>query len=91
MVNTDIEALTRRIEALEAHVGKHSGEPLVGNLVEYSNDLGNSLAGNDRILPLMKRLEELETFLDPLFGEREVCSLGVKMSLGKNISIDFKF
>ena len=89
MVNTDIEALTQRIEALEAHVGKHSSEPLVGNLVEYSNDLGNSLAGNDRILPLMKRLEELETFLDPLFGEREVCSLGVKMSLGKNISIDF--
>ena len=89
MVNTDVEALTRRIEALEAHVGKHSGEPLVGNLVEYSNDLGNSLAGNDRILPLMKRLEELETFLDPLFGEREVCSLGVKMSLGKKKKIKF--
>ena len=86
MINTDIEALTRRIETLEAHVGRHAGEPLVGQLVEYSNDLGNSLAGNDRILPLMKRLEELETFLDPLFGEREVCSLGVKMSLGINIS-----
>ena len=70
-------------------MGKHSGEPLVNHLVEFSNDLGNSLAGNERILPLMKRLEELETFLDPLFGEREVCSLGVKMSLGKNISIDF--
>ena len=82
MVKTDIEALTKRIEKLEAQVGKQTGDPLVGQLVEYSNDLGNSLAGNDRILPLMKRLEELETYLDPLFGEKESCSLGVKMSLG---------
>merc|ERR1712218_54876 len=84
MVKTDIEALTKRIEKLEAQVGKQTGDPLVGHLVEYSNDLGNSLAGNDRILPLMKRLEELETYLDPLFGEKEACSLGVKMSLVEN-------
>ena len=82
MVKTDIEALTKRIEMLEAQIGKHSGEPLVNHMVEFSNDLGNSLAGNERILPLMKRLEELETYLDPPFGEKEVCSLGVKMSLG---------
>ena len=86
MVKTDIEALTKRIEKLEAQVGKNTGDPLVGHLVEYSNDLGNSLAGNDRILPLMKRLDELETYLDPLFGEKEACSLGVKMSLGKNFT-----
>merc|ERR1711988_130367 len=84
MVKTDIEALNKRIEMLEAQIGKHSGEPLVNHLVEFSNDLGNSLAGNERILPLMKRLEELETYLDPLFGEKEVCSLGVKMSLVEN-------
>merc|ERR1711874_108438 len=60
------------------------GDPLVGHLVEYSNDLGNSLAGNERILPLMKRLDELETYLDPLFGEKEAYSLGVKMSLVEN-------
>jgi len=84
MVKTDIDALTRRIEKLEAQVGKQTGDPLVGHLVEYSNDLGNSLAGNDRILPLMKRLDELETYLDPLFGEKEACSLGVKMSLVEN-------
>merc|ERR1712141_71676 len=85
MVKTDIEALTNRIEKLEAQVGKHGGgDPLVGHLVEYSNDLGNSLAGNERILPLMKRLDELETYLDPLFGEKEACSLGVKMSLVEN-------
>merc|ERR1712223_425013 len=84
MVKTDIEALTKRIEMLEAQIGKHSGEPLVNHMVEFSNDLGNSLAGNERILPLMKRLEELETYLDPLFGEKEVCSLGVKMSLVEN-------
>ena len=89
-MKTDIEALTKRIEKLEAQVGKQTGDPLVGQLVEYSNDLGNSLAGNDRILPLMKRLEELETYLDPLFGEKESCSLGVKMSLGIFIYLIFE-
>ena len=49
-----------------------------------SNDLGNSLAGNDRIGPLLKRLDELETYLDPLFAEKEACSLGVKLSLAES-------
>ena len=84
MVRPDIQALSERIEKIEAQVGKNSGEPLVSHLLEFSNDLGNCLAGNDRILPLMKRLEELETYLDPLFGEKEACSLGVKMSLVEN-------
>lgn len=44
-------------------------------------DVGNSVAGNDRIVPLLKRLEELETFLDPLYAEKEASSVGVKMSL----------
>ena len=56
-------------------------QPILPFLVDYSSDLGNSLAGNDRIGPLLKRLDELETFLDPLFGEREAVSQGVKMSM----------
>jgi len=78
---SEIEALTRRIEALEAKLGSAKGQPVLPYLVDYSNDLGNSVAGNDRIVPLLKRLEELETFLDPLYGEKEASSLGVKMSL----------
>ena len=78
---SDFEALSRRIEALEAKVGGARGQTVLPYLVDYSNDLGNSVAGNDRIVPLLKRLEELETFLDPLYAEKEASSLGVKMSL----------
>merc|ERR1712243_419301 len=79
--NTDQIALSKRAEALEAKVGDRASQPVLPYLVDYSNDLGNSLAGNDRIGPLLKRLDELETYLDPLYGEKEACSLGVKMSL----------
>merc|ERR1712002_350922 len=79
--NTDLIALSKRVEALEAKVGDRVSQPILPFLVDYSNDLGNSLAGNDRIWPLLKRLDELETFLDPLFGEREAVSQGVKMSM----------
>ena len=81
---SDFEALSRRIEALEAKLGGSRGGqtvPVLPYLVDYSNDLGNSVAGNDRIVPLLKRLEELETFLDPLYAEKEASSVGVKMSL----------
>ena len=84
MGSTEVEALTKRVEALEAKIGRPQSqqqEPVLSYLVDYSNDLGNSLAGNDRIGPLLKRLDELETYLDPLYGEKEACSLGVKMSL----------
>merc|ERR1711862_995640 len=81
MGKAEIEALAKRIESLEAKVGKNHSSPVLPYLVDYSNDLGNSLAGNDRIGPLLKRLDELETYLDPLYGEKEACSLGVKMSL----------
>ena len=75
--------MSRRIEALETKLGSTRGQtgPVLPYLVDYSNDLGNSVAGNDRILPLLKRLEELETFLDPLYAEKEASSVGVKMSL----------
>merc|ERR1712243_484144 len=79
--NTDLIALSKRVEALEAKVGDRVSQPILPFLVDYSNDLGNSLAGNDRIGPLLKRLDELETFLDPLFGERDAVSQGVKMSM----------
>ena len=79
---SEIEALTRRIEALEAKVGKVPGQtPVLPFLVDYSNDLGNSVACNDRIGPLLKRISELETYLDPLYGEKETASAGVKMAM----------
>merc|ERR1712012_1158278 len=84
MGKAEIEALAKRIEALEAKVGKNHSSPVLPYLVDYSNDLGNSLAGNDRIGPLLKRLDELETYLDPLYGENEMNSAGVKLSLAES-------
>ena len=78
---TDLDALTKRVEALETKIGKRVNKPILPFLVDYSNDLGNSLAGNDRISPLLKRLDELETFLNPLFGEKNVLNQGVKMGM----------
>merc|ERR1719245_1884428 len=87
MGSTEVEALTKRIEALEAKIGRPQSQqqqPVLSYLVDYSNDLGNSLAGNDRIGPLLKRLDELETYLDPLYGEKEMNSAGVKLSLAES-------
>ena len=78
---TDLQAIAKRVEALEAKVGDRVCQPILPFLVDYSNDLGNTLAGNDRIGPLLKKLDQLESYLDPLFGEREVVSRGVKMSM----------
>ena len=78
---TDLQAIAKRVEALEAKVGDRVCQPILPFLVDYSNDLGNTLAGNDRIGPLLKKLDQLESYLDPLFGEREAVSRGVKMSM----------
>ena len=34
-------------------------QSLVSSLAEYSTDLGNGLAGNDRVVPLLRRTEVL--------------------------------
>merc|ERR1712080_22951 len=77
----DLTALASRVEQLERRVGCKTGQPLVPSLAEYSTDLGNGLAGNDRVVPLLRRTEELETFLDPLFGESGVRQEGVRWSI----------
>ena len=81
MSGTELTAVGARLDVLEARVGESVNSPLLPFLADYSNQLGNSLGGNDRIAPLMRKLEELETFLHPLFGEQESLSPAVRLSL----------
>lgn len=64
-----------------AKPGKRTAQPILPFLVDYSNDLGNNLASRDRIAPLMKRVDELETYLDPLFGEETTMSDTTKLNI----------
>merc|ERR1712098_94373 len=78
----DLAALANRIDLLEERLGGRAGmQPVLGSLAELSTDLGNSLAGNDRVEPLLRRTQELETFLDPLFGETGMRGEGVRWSI----------
>jgi len=84
-VEPDLAALTRRLERLEERTygsrPRTAQEPIVHRLAEFSTDVGNSLAGHDRITPIIKRLEELETYLDPMFAETSSQTDRVKQSI----------
>jgi len=80
-----VESLAKRVELLERRVGSRPRQqPLVPALAEYSTDLGNGLAGNERIVPVLRRTEELETFLDPLFGETAAQKDGVRWAIAES-------
>jgi len=80
-----LSALARRIENLEQRTWGNNPRlglnPVTSRLAEYSTDLGNSLVGHDRITPLLKRIDELEAYLDPMFGEGTGQSDRVKQSI----------
>merc|ERR1712115_660759 len=85
MGGADMASLAKRVEVLEKRVGSRPGQqPLVPVLAEYSTDLGNGLAGNERIVPVLRRTEELETFLDPLFGEAATQKDGVRWAIAES-------
>jgi len=85
MGGADMASLAKRVEVLEKRVGSRPGQqPLVPVLAEYSTDLGNGLAGNERIVPVLRRTEELETFLDPLFGEAAAQKDGVRWAIAES-------
>merc|ERR1712059_53683 len=78
----DLSALASRLDRIEERVGTRvRQQPLVPCLAEYSTDLGNGLAGNERVVPTLRRTEELETFLDPLFGETGLRGEGVRWTM----------
>eukprot|EP00088_Acartia_fossae_P053961 TRINITY_DN6165_c0_g1_i7.p1 TRINITY_DN6165_c0_g1~~TRINITY_DN6165_c0_g1_i7.p1 ORF type:complete len:185 (+),score=55.12 TRINITY_DN6165_c0_g1_i7:34-588(+) len=85
-MENEIGALTKRLEKLEHSIwgenkAKTMSTPLVQNIAELSTDVGNSLAGHDRITPIIKRLDELEMYLDPVFGENTSQTDRVKQSI----------
>jgi len=72
-MEADLTALNRRVEKMEQRVwgsGPRTSQKSVAHgLAEFGTDVGNSLALHDRILPIMKRIDELEMYLDPMFAE----------------------
>jgi len=82
----EIAALSRRLEKLENKIHGHNKvrtnrTPLVKSIADLSTDVGNSLAGHDRITPIIRRLDELEMYLDPVFGETGSQTDRVKQSI----------
>ncbi|KAF2365646.1 Dynactin subunit p22 [Trinorchestia longiramus] len=41
---------------------------VVSTLADLSTDLGNALSTRDRMMAVMKRLDELDSYLDPCYG-----------------------
>lgn len=58
-----------------------SGEVVVPQLLEAVKQLGEALDRRDRISPLFRRVKELETFLDPSFGESHGLPAAIKADL----------
>jgi len=84
-MESDLSALSRRVEKMEERVWgsgpRNSQKSITHGLAEYSTDVGNSLAVHDRILPIMKRIDELEMYLDPMFAENCSQTDRVKQSI----------
>nr|ALS04549.1 dynactin subunit 6 [Acartia pacifica] len=85
-MDSEVAALARRLEKLEHKIwgdnkARSINEPLVKSVSDLSTDVGNSLAGHDRITPILKRLDELEMYLDPVFGETSAQNDRVKQSI----------
>jgi tetrahydromethanopterin S-methyltransferase subunit G len=86
MEGSDVAAITRRLDNLEHRIWgeqkvRRCREPLSRSIAELSTDVGNSLAGHDRITPIIKRLDELEMYLDPVFAETRSQTDRVKQSI----------
>jgi len=82
----EIGALSRRLDNLENKILgdnkiRNIKTPLVKSIADLSTDVGNSLAGHDRITPIIRRLDELEMYLDPSFGETNSQTDRVKQSI----------
>ena len=78
------DTLESRIQDLEQKLygsGRKDGEPVIPKLTEMSNEVGNALSSRERIAPLMRRLKELESYLDPSFSESKGIPAELKADL----------
>ena len=84
-----LEILERRLGNLERHIygadakkeAVRGSEPFVERLNEVAKDCGNALESRERIAPLLRRITELESYLDPTFGESKGLSAQCKVDL----------
>ena len=45
------------------------GGGIVPRLIDIAKEVGNAVGTRERVAPLFRRLKELETYMDPSFGE----------------------
>ena len=45
------------------------GGGIVPRLTDIAKEVGNAVGTRERVAPLFRRLKELETYMDPSFGE----------------------
>merc|ERR1712029_1073212 len=79
-----VEAIEARIYQLEKAIadgGNSEGVPVMPRLTAMSKETGQALSGRDRIAPLVRRLKELQGYLDPTFGESKGLSADVKADI----------
>lgn len=80
-----VDVLEKRVRQLESRVydpTKKDGDiECIPFLSKLNADLGNNLDRRDRIAPIMRRIQELELYLDPNFSEDKGIPTGVKLEL----------
>merc|ERR1712226_275203 len=77
-----IEARTHQLErVLQSSHADTDGTPILPRLTGISKEVGQALSGRDRIAPLIRRLKELQCYLEPTFGESKGLSAHVKADI----------
>ncbi|KAF4528263.1 hypothetical protein B566_EDAN014153, partial [Ephemera danica] len=81
-----LDVLQNRITTLEEKVfgNKKSFDgtkPLADSVVEINNQLASALVQRDSINTLLKRLTELDKYLDPSYGEEVGLNAAAKLEL----------
>jgi len=77
-----IEARIHQLErVLQSSHADSDGTPILPRLTGISKEMGQALSGRDRIAPLVRRLKELQGYLEPTFGESKGLSADVKADI----------
>ncbi|XP_069954476.1 dynactin subunit 3 [Cherax quadricarinatus] len=86
MAEESIQVLEERVKKLEEKIfgplPKDAEYPeVVSTLASLGGQLGSALGTRDRMMMVMKRLEELERYLDPSYGESLELTDSIKLDL----------
>ena len=54
---------------------------IVPRITAIAKDVGNTVGSRERVAPLFRRLKELETYIDPAYGERQGLPAELKIEM----------